>query len=139
MTRVDFYVLPQEDPGQRSLFACRLAEKAVSQGHGVYLHAADETAAGELDRLLWSYRPQAFMPHTLLGADEAERVTIGWGQDPGEPGDVMINLALVVPEFVGRFERVLEIVVQHPHVREPLRESWKRYKHYGYPVHKNDL
>ena len=139
MTRVDFYVLPQEDPGQRTLLACRLAEKAFSQGHRVYLHTGDEAAARELDALLWSFRPQAFLPHVLLDSEETEAVAIGWGQDPGESRDVMINLDLSVPEFVGRFERVLEIVVQHPDVREPLRESWKRYKHYGYPVQKTDL
>ena len=139
MTRVDFYVLPQEDPGQRTLFACRLAEKAFAQGHRVYLHTASEGAARELDGLLWSYRPQAFLPHTLLDSGESEPLAIGWGQDPGESRDVMINLDLSVPDFVGRFERVLEIVVQHPDIRDPLRESWKRYKHYGYPLEKHDL
>lgn len=139
MTRVDFYVLPQEEPGQRDLFACRLAEKAFREGHSVYLHTADEAAARELDSLLWGFRPQSFLPHGLLGADSADRVGIGWGSDPGEHHSIMINLGLDVPGFVGRFERVLEIVVQHPRIREPLRESWKRYKHYGYPLEKHDL
>ncbi len=139
MTRVDFYVLPQEDPGQRDLFACRLAEKAFRQGHRVYLHTAGEREAGALDSLLWGFRPQAFIPHGPVGSEDASQVAIGWGDDPGECRDVMINLALAVPDFVGRFERVLEIVVQHPDIRDPLRESWKRYKHYGYPIQKNDL
>lgn len=139
MTRVDFYVLPEEDPGQRDLFACRLAEKVFREGHNVYLHTADEAAARNLDELLWEFKPQSFLPHGLLGSDSAERVGIGWGSDPGEHHSVMINLDLDVPEFVGRFERVLEIVVQHPRIRDPLRESWKRYKHYGYPLEKHDL
>lgn len=139
MTRVDFYVLPQDALEQRALFACRLTEKAFRQGHQVYLHAADEAMAGEIDQLLWGHRPQSFIPHGHLGSDDAGQVAIGWGEDPGECRDIMINLALSVPAFVGRFERVLEIVVQHPSIRDPLRESWKHYKHYGYPIQKNDL
>ena len=139
MTRVDFYVLPQEDPGERQRFACRLAEKAFREGHRVYLHTADKPAADELDTLLWGFRKQSFLPHGLLGSDDAEHLGIGWGEDPGEHHDLMINLALAVPDFVGRFERVLEIVVQDPSVREPLRESWKRYKHFGYPLKQHEL
>ncbi len=139
MTRVDFYVLPQEDPGERQLFACRLAEKAFREGHRIYLHTGDEAAARQLDELLWGFRRQSFLPHGLLGSEDAEHLAIGWGADPGEHHDVMINLALAVPDFVGRFERVLEIVVQDPAIREPLRDSWKRYKHFGYPIEKRDL
>ncbi len=139
MTRVDFYLLKEEDPAQRKLFACRLAEKAFREGHAVYLHTADEAAAGDLDQLLWGYRPQSFLPHGLLGTENANQVGIGWGDDPGEHHNIMINLDLAVPEFVGRFERVLEIVVQHPSVRDPLRESWKRYKHFGYPLKQHEL
>lgn len=139
MTRVDFYVLPDDEPDERQRFACRLAEKAFRGGHRVYLHAADEAAAREIDGLLWGFRKPSFLPHGLLGSDDAGRIGIGWGQDPGEHHDVMINLDLAVPDFVGRFERVLEIVVQHPDIRGPLRESWKRYKHYGYPIEKRDL
>lgn len=92
-----------------------------------------------MSELLWSFRASSFVPHGLLGSSEAERVAIGWGGDPGEHHDVMINLDLSVPDFVGRFERVAEIVVQDPAIRDPLRDSWKRYKHYGYPITKRDL
>ncbi len=139
MTRVDFYVLPQEDPGERQRFACRLAEKAFREGHRIYLHTSDESAARAMDELLWGFRRQSFLPHGLLGSEDAEHLAIGWGADPGEHHDVMINLDLAVPDFVGRFERVLEIVVQDPAIREPLRDSWKRYKHFGYPIEKRDL
>ncbi|MEP5766632.1 MAG: DNA polymerase III subunit chi [Halieaceae bacterium] len=139
MTEVDFYVLDTEQPEQRNLFACRLTDKVFRRGHQVYLHTDSEQSARDLDQLLWGFRPQSFVPHGLLGTEHSERVAIGWGEDPGEHHDVMINLDLSVPAFVGRFQRVAEIVVQHPQVRDPLRESWKRYKHYGYPVKRNNL
>jgi DNA polymerase-3 subunit chi len=139
VTEVDFYILRDKEPERRSRFACRLAERAFRRGHTVYLHTADEASAREIDGLLWSFKPQSFLPHGLIGSDEASRIGVGWGPDPGEHQDVMINLDLAVPEFVGRFQRVLEIVVQHPDVQEPLRASWRHYKHFGYPVKTNDL
>ena len=139
MTRVDFYILQTHDPAARALFACRLADKVLRLGHRIYLHTSDEAAARELDTLLWAFRPQSFIPHAILKESAREPVAIGWGDDTGEHHDLMINLDLCVPAFVGRFERVAEIVVQDPAIRDPLRESWKRYKHYGYPVKRNNL
>ena len=139
MTEVDFYVLPTELPQERSLFACRLTDKVFKLGHRVYIHTGDKSAAAALSDLLWSFRASSFVPHGLLGTAESEKVAIGWGADPGEHHDVMINLGLSVPDFVGRFERVAEIVVQDPAIRDPLRESWKRYKHFGYPIKNNNL
>lgn len=139
MTEVDFYVLDESDGRQRDVFACRLADKAFRQGHQVYLHTASESRARELDELLWSFRPSSFVPHGLLGSGEDERVAIGWQQDPGHHCDVLINLDLTVPDFIGRFHRVAEVVVQSPEVRDALRSSWKFYKDRGYPLKKNDL
>jgi DNA polymerase-3 subunit chi len=139
VTEVDFYILREERPEQRPLFACRLAERAFREGRQIYLHTGDEPSARELDQLLWGYRAQSFLPHGLIGTSDADRIGIGWGDNPGTHQDVMINLDLQVPDFVGRFQRVLEIVVQHPSIRDPLRASWRHYKHYGYPVKSNDL
>lgn len=138
MTEVDFYILPHTEPEQRDLFACRLAEKAFRQGHRVYLHTADAESATQLDELLWNFRPQSFLPHALLD-DSSDRVVIGWHDHPGDHSDVMINLALSVPAFIGRFARVAEVVVQSPHVRDPLRKSYAFYKDRGYPLRNNRL
>ena len=138
MTEVDFYILRETEPRERPRFACRLAERAFREGHRIYIHVTNEAGARELDELLWSYKPQSFLPHGVLGGEPAP-IGIGWGDDPADHQDVMINLDLAVPDFVGRFQRVLEIVVQDPSVRDPLRASWQHYKHYGYPIKSNDL
>jgi DNA polymerase-3 subunit chi len=51
----------------------------------------------------------------------------------------MINLNLTVPDFVGRFSRVMEVVVQAPAVRDPLRASYKFYQDRGYPLNNNRM
>lgn len=139
MTEVDFYVLQAQPASERLDFACRLVDKAFKRGHQIYLHTEGETAAAALSQQLWNFRASSFLPHSLLGDDDSCSISIGWGEDPGEQHDLMINLALSVPAFVGRFQRVVEVVVQEPAIRDPLRESWKRYKHYGYPIKKHNL
>jgi DNA polymerase-3 subunit chi len=139
VTEATFYIFQQGTPAERPVYACRLAETAYSQGHAVYLNTPSEAAARALDELLWSFCPHSFLPHGLIGSADAERIGIGWGADPGGHHDVMINLDLQVPEFVGRFQRALEIVVPAPEIREPLRSSWRRYQHYGYPIVSHEL
>ncbi len=119
--------------------AARLADKAWQQGHRVFINAADESQARTLDELLWSYRPASFLPHGLAGADSSEQVAIGWGQDPGDHNDLLINLQLDVPPFFSRFQRVAEVVTQDDASLTALRQSWKFYKDRGYQLEKHDL
>lgn len=139
MTRVDFYILQQQQAADRDTFACKLAGQLFKQGRSLYLHAPDEAAAQSLDQLLWAYQPQAFLPHGLLGSGDDDQIGIGWGDDPAQHQDVMINLALTVPSFIGRFERVAEVVVQAPEIRDPLRSSFKYYKDRGYDIKTNKI
>lgn len=139
MTEVDFYLLQAQQASDRITFACRLTDKAFRRGHQIYVHTQDRAAAEALNQQLWSFRPGSFLPHGLLGEDNSDCIAIGWGEDPGAQHDLMINLDLSVPAFVGRFTRVAEVVVQEPAIRDPLRESWKHYKHYGYPIKQHNL
>ncbi len=97
MTRVDFYVIPSADPSARLQVACRLAEKAWRQGMQVYLHCADEAQRSELDGRLWSFRGEAFIPHSLAEEDAEAPVALGLGEAPGNHRDLLINLTLEAP------------------------------------------
>ena len=65
MTRIDFYLPGAGARDNRFGLACRLADKAYHQGRRVYLHAASAEQARHLDRLLWTFRDQSFVPHGL--------------------------------------------------------------------------
>ncbi len=134
MTEVYFYVLQQETAQHRLLFACKLVNRALAEKRQVYLHTSNEIEAKTLDELLWSYEPTSFIPHSLLGKQKGEPVTIGWGDDPGDNRDFMINLDLKVPSFIGRFKRVGEIVVQDQACRTAMRDSYRYYRERGYPL-----
>ena len=107
----------------------------------MYVHANDVTMAQRIDALLWDYPRAAFVPHGLTGTAQAKgaRVTIGHGVDPIDHDDVLINLTDTVPEFFTRFERIAEVVIQEPVVRNAGRERFRFYRERGYPLHHHDM
>ena len=139
MTRVGFYVVQAAEPGQRLSVAVRLADKAFQRGHRIFINAADEEQARALDELMWSFRPSSFLPHGLHGQEHSDTVAIGWGQEPHNHSDLLINLQLEIPSFFSRFQRVAEVVTQDPDSLEALRASWTFYKERGYQLEKHDL
>lgn len=139
MTRVGFYVVQAAEAGQRLQVAARLADKAFGQGHRIYINAENKAQAAALDELLWSFRPASFLPHALAGEEHGDQIAIGWGQDPGNHNDLLINLQLEIPAFFSRFQRVAEVVTQDEDSLAALRKSWVFYKERGYQMEKHDL
>ena len=142
MTQVDFYVLESPGRGDRFQVCCRVIEKAWSQGRRVLVHCASATEAKEMDRLLWVFRDQSFVPHGLLGATDPALtpVLIAHGGEAGDEHDVLVNLAPEVPVFFSRFERVAEPVDADPAARAASRARFKFYRDRGYQptAHKLD-
>ena len=139
MTLVGFYVVQNTAPGQRLHVAARLADKAFQRGHRIFINAADEAQARALDELLWTHRSTSFLPHGLHGHEHSDTIAIGWGQEPENHNDLLINLQLAIPAFFSRFQRVAEIVVQAPDVRTAGRARFKFYRERGYPLHHHDM
>jgi len=139
MTRVGFYVVQAALAAERLMVAARLADKAFRAGNRIFINTVDQAQARALDELLWSFRPDSFLPHALYGEDPAAPVHIGWGQDPGDHGDLLINLQLQPPPFFSRFDRVAEVVTQDENSLAALREAWRFYQQRGYQLEKHDL
>ncbi|MEZ5525229.1 MAG: DNA polymerase III subunit chi [Pseudomonadales bacterium] len=140
MTRVDFYILPDNEPQARLQFICRLVEKAYRHNHQVYIHTDNPGESGLIDELLWNFRAESFVPHHRLedGSTTAP-VAIGHGETPGEHHDILINLSSQVPDFFSRFERCAEVVVQQQDILAATRNHFAFYKERGYPLHTHDL
>lgn len=134
MTRVDFYVLPEDADENPLATACRLCEKAVATGKRVHVHAPDESVAQAFDRLLWVYKQGGFIGHERLGASaspDLAAVLISGAEPLPSHRDVMVNLGERVPEFFDRFERVLELVHGDAAARGRSRERFKFYRDRG--------
>lgn len=134
MTRVDFYVPTTPGRGDRFGLACRLAEKAWGQGHRVLVHCASAEDAQRMDRLLWVFRDQSFVPHGRLGQVDAALtpVLIAPPGEAGDEHDVLINLAPDVPLFFSRFDRVVEPVEADQAARDASRSRYTFYRDRGY-------
>jgi DNA polymerase-3 subunit chi len=141
MTRVDFHILPATGKIERDRYVCKLAAKAVRQGHRVFLHAPTAEAAARLDDLLWTFRDTAFLPHRRAGDPDEDgvRVVIGHDETAPDEHDVMINLDHPTPAFFSRFERVVEVVPHDPSERAAARERYRFYQERGYPLTKHDI
>lgn len=146
MTRVDFYILPDDSANGREMFACRLVEKAYKLGHTLYLHTESRQQAGRIDEILWTFKAGSFLPHAIDGdrpLDEPPPILIGHScETPAEPhshSEVLINLAPTVPSFFSRFERVAELVNQADDHRATGRARFKFYRDRGYPLESHKL
>ena len=139
--RADFYLIGKprfrEEP---LLLVCELARKASDAGLPTLVLARDTAQAEQLDDLLWSFDPEAFIPHQIVGADEDEEEAIVLIAAPDHDAalrPLVINLRDAAVD--GEFDRVLEVVPADPAARDPLRERWKQYKARGFEVNKHDM
>ncbi|MEE9493681.1 MAG: DNA polymerase III subunit chi [Gammaproteobacteria bacterium] len=140
MTRVDFYVLPQNDPLQRLKFACRLTEKAWSLGHQIHIHTTSEQETELLDKLLWTFKQSSFIPHGIHSVDTltAQPITLSHNASP-DTQEVLINLAAEVPLFFSQFDRVAELVNQDDTIKQQGRQRYSFYQQRGYALETHTL
>jgi DNA polymerase-3 subunit chi len=141
VTKVNFYISPNQSAEANLQLACRIAEKAYNQQHRIYIHAGTEEQAKRLDDLLWVFRQGSFIPHCQSNSENTQQaaVVIGHDQLPDIQPDVLINLAEEVPNFFTRFERVAEIVSGDEMTRNSARERFKFYRERGYPLETHEL
>ncbi len=138
MTQVDFYILATS---AREHTACKLAEKAWSLGHHVYIHTTSANQARHMDELLWTFREGSFLPHEQYQAGQKgdSPILIGADEAPDTTSDVLINLAHDVPLFFSRFLRVAEIIGSDNTAKSSGRERFRFYRDRGYPLNTHTL
>ncbi len=137
MPRVDFYILPEQ--GNRENFTCDITSKIHLQKLPVYIHTASRNEADRLDELLWTWKDTAFVPHSLVDADDGSTVTIGWEGMQAGSTNVMINLSTGIPDFAGSFQRVVEVVPPNDPDRQQARERYRQYRQAGFELQDHKL
>lgn len=139
MTKVDFYVLPETTGEARWLFACKLAEKVQRMGMHVLIAMDSEAEARQLDELLWTFKPESFIPHQLINSGKPSPVEITFNEQAGDHQGLLLNLSNTIPSWFSRFERISEVVIQEPHMLAISRERYSFYKSRGYPIETRKL
>jgi DNA polymerase-3 subunit chi len=89
--QVDFYHLTAT-PLERAL--PQIATRVVEGGGRLLIVAEDETQLAALDRLLWTFAPESFLPHARAGAGDDTRQPVLLAAAV-EPANGARNVALV--------------------------------------------
>jgi len=152
MTQVDFYILNNTKVEQ---FACLLTEKAFKKGHKVHLLTTDENQTARMDKLLWTYNDQSFLPHVAINDDshtsehesqhtpqhksqhELQKETpihISHDDQNALLSDVLINLRSEIPSFYQQFNRIAELVSSDERQRQAARVQYREYQQRGCTV-----
>ncbi len=134
MTRIDFYSLESDSRGDRFLLTCRLVERIRGHGLRVMIHCPDPEQARHLDRLLWTFRQDSFLPHGIVGRADAGLTPILISPDgqPETEDQVLLNLSDSMPDFFDRFDRLCEPIDHDPAVKGAGRQRFRGYRDLGY-------
>ena len=93
--QVDFYHLVAS-PLERVL--PKIAEKVVAGGGRLVVVSADERQRGAIDRLLWTYAPDSFLPHAQAGGEHDADQPVLIAADVA-PANAARNVALIDGEW----------------------------------------
>jgi DNA polymerase-3 subunit chi len=137
MTTVEFH----HGMPDKLAYACRLLRKAYRSGVAVVV-TADGATLRQLDRQLWTFDEEEFVPHVCSVDGQAlpDRLyhTPIWLTDrPGQAPvgrQVLINLGQSMPEGIEPFARFFDVVSSEPDDAELGRQRWRAYKAQGWHV-----
>ena len=129
--RVQFY----HNTPDRLALARELVARAHGGGRKAVVRLPDAVSARQLDHLLWTQEPLAFIPHVsmdsaLAGETPIVLATAG-STAPWPHQDMLFNLAADLPPDVDGFRLVVEIVGQSEAEKQPARTRWASYKQRG--------
>jgi DNA polymerase-3 subunit chi len=129
-----FHILAQSTPAARNVHAARLADKAWRQGDRVCILCDTEQHAKELDDLLWSFSPDAFIPHKLITGPVTP------GTDPvgilsalplPSDWDTVIVLSSALPANAYEFKRLALIAHNNPQILKQARGHFRQLRAMG--------
>jgi len=141
MSRVDFYILPDNTLQSMQQFACKLTEKAWQQGHRILIHTDSAEQSRALDDLLWSFRDGSFIPHAISGetTDVEQPVLISHQPLVSDNIQLMINLSSRAASADSNYVRIAEVINQSPQRKLSGREHYKIYRDKGYELHHHEM
>ncbi|HET8870347.1 MAG TPA: DNA polymerase III subunit chi [Aquabacterium sp.] len=127
-------------------YACRLLRKAYRSGARVVV-TADDATLKTLDKQLWVFDDQEFVPHVLAlpGKEVPQRqwfTPIWLTTDPvSAPGErqILINVGGDVPQGLDRFARLFEVVSTQADDRQQGRRRWKQYESMGWQIQPHEV
>ena len=138
---VDFHILATTNQMQAMHYACQYIDKTLAKQTGVYLHTETKADAERLDTLLWTFREDSFLPHTLYQPEQTEisPIQIGYRGNTLPTGKTMLNLSQHLPENYAKYSQIIEIVTADPIMQQLARERFKHYRDQGHHINTHKM
>ncbi len=136
MTRIDFHF----NIADRQNYICRLLRKVYRSEQRAVFYSPDQAFVTQIDEGLWTLSESDFIPHVHLdesveNLDEVIEPIVLIHEERETPHcDILVSGSHEMPNFFGRFERLIEIVSTDPSDRELARARWRWYKERGYEI-----
>ena len=126
----------------RTPYVCRLLRKAVRQGSRVLVRG-DGDEMDLLDKALWTFEPQEFLPHQRLRAGhplpaQLHRTSV-WLMEEGDSwprelqrARVLVHLGREPADDADTWDRMIELVTMESEDRLQARQRWRAYEARGW-------
>lgn len=134
LPKVNFYILSSRSEQGRQHFACKLAEKVFRLGFKAYILTDTRQQAEQIDKLLWTFRANSFVPHEIYRdslPDLANAVIIGTHQAPEAWRHTLINLSTHCPEHITESEQIFELLDNDETHKQAGRKRYRVYQQQG--------
>jgi DNA polymerase-3 subunit chi len=137
VTEIDFYIHVED----RLRVTCQLVHKARARDLRVLILLPDEASMSALDERLWTYQPQAFVPHCRASEPHAWQTPVLLACDEITPphDQLLVNLRAEPPQHFARFSRLIEIVSLDEADRAQARARFRFYRDGGYTLRTHPL
>ncbi len=140
MTKAYFYTLHKPE---KALLLCRLAEKYLLQGMRVLISVEDENQGVTLDRFMWSWDKNSFIPHVYdNGAVDSldEPVVIVSRERNPNGAQLLIMGRPLSMAFISRFETVIDFAeLYKEEAAVASRERFVSYREAGFEPRMSEL
>lgn len=132
MTRISFY----SGASDKLNTACRLSAKAVQQDLKVLIYTSDDALLDRMDKLLWTFSPTSFVPHSRMNGELADVTPVILGKEVTQAMQchVLLNLDDECPPIFGQFERLIEIAGVTAEEKQSARARYRHYQAQGLEV-----
>ena len=136
--QIDFYLLAKTQVADKHHYACRIARIAHSKGMTVFMQTADAAHSELLDRLLWTFAQDSFVPHAVCANGEHDSarypVQIGHAGAPPDCAGLLIPLAREAApgDDCEKFQRIAEVVLNEDADKAAGRARFRFYRERGF-------
>jgi DNA polymerase-3 subunit chi len=135
MTEVIFV---EVNAGRMEIRACEIAEENYARGRRLQIIALDREQAERLDDLLWTFKPDTFIPHGLWAGspdEPAQPVVITPRKEAVGGMDSLLMMGYGEVDLVSQFSQAFHLVVVDNQERlDGSRGYWTLLKDAGFSL-----